>query len=99
VVLEGTVRKINLLATLLLLASVGMGHKRAPSPEGTAIKVRTDTAIPAHPPAGARYSASVSENVPDISGGIAIPRGSRATLVAEPTDNGNDTALDLTRLP
>jgi hypothetical protein len=88
-------RKIKLLSIFLLLASLSAWAQTRTIPEGTEIKVRTDTAIPAHPPAGAHYTASVSENVPDTSGGIAIPRASRATLVAEATDNGKDTALDL----
>jgi hypothetical protein len=62
-------------------------------PQGTEIKVRTDTAIPAKPPANADYSASVSTDVTDSSGRVVIPRGSRAQLVAEP--NGDDTTLDL----
>src|SRR5215470_6174722 len=62
-------------------------------PQGTEIKVRTDTAIPAKPPANADYSASVSTDVMDSSGRVIIPRGSRAQLVAE--QNGDDTALDL----
>ena len=60
---------------------------------GTEIKVRTDTAIPAKPPADADYTASVSTDVTDSSGRVVIPRGSRAQLVAEP--NGDDTTLDL----
>ena len=62
-------------------------------PEGTDIKVRTDTAIPAKPPANENYSATISQDVTDNSGNLVIPRGSRAKLVAEP--NGNDTTLDL----
>ena len=61
--------------------------------QGTEIKVRTDTAIPAKPPAGADYAASVSTDVADSSGQVVIPKGSRAHLVAEL--NGNDTTLDL----
>lgn len=88
-------RKLTLLPMLLLLAGVGAWAQRATIGEGTEIKVRTDTPIPAHPKAGARYTASVSDDVPAATGGIAIPRGSRASLVAEPTNNGKDTVLDL----
>jgi hypothetical protein len=62
-------------------------------PQGTEIRVRTDSAIPAKPPANADYSASVSADVFDSSGHVVIPRGSRARLVAEP--NGDDATLDL----
>ena len=61
--------------------------------QGTEIRVRTDTAIPAKPPADADYTASVSTDVTDSSGRVVVPRGSRAQLVAEP--NGDDTTLDL----
>ena len=62
-------------------------------PKDSEIKVRTDTAIPAKPPANAKYSASVSNDVTDSSGNVVIPRGARAQLVA--VANGNDTNLDL----
>ncbi len=88
-------RKIQFLAIVLLFAGLGAWAQTRTLSEGTEIKVRTDTPIPAHPKAGARYAATVSEDVPDASGGVAIPRASRASLVAEPTDNGKDTLLDL----
>ena len=64
-------------------------------PEGTDIKVRTDTTIPAKPATDTRYDATISNDVMNNSGGVAIPRGSRAELVAVPTDDGKDTNLDL----
>ncbi len=79
---------------VLLTSLVGWAQTRTLS-EGTEIKVRTDTAIPAKPTAGAVYTATTSEDVPDSSGNIAIPRGSRARLVATPTSDGKDTLLDL----
>lgn len=87
--------KIKIACISLLLVSLGAWAQTRTLSEGTEIKVRTDTAIPAHPTSGARYTASVSEDVPDTSGAIAIPRGSGATLVAEPTNDGKDTVLDL----
>jgi hypothetical protein len=62
-------------------------------PKDSEIKVRTDTSIPAKPPANAKYAASISDDVTDSSGSVVIPRGSRAQLVA--VQNGNDTTLDL----
>jgi hypothetical protein len=62
-------------------------------PKDSEIKVRTDTAIPAKPPANAKYAASISNDVTDSSGSVVIPRGSRAQLIA--VQNGNDTNLDL----
>src|SRR5690348_14365333 len=88
-------RKINLVGVLLLIASSVAWTQTRTLAKGTDIKVRTDTAIPATPRVGARYAATVSDDVTDESGGVAIPRQSRATLVAERTGKGQDTALDL----
>lgn len=88
-------RKLTFLGLLLLIASsIALTQTRILA-RGTEIKVRTDTAIPATPRVGARYAATVSDDVAAESGGVAIPRHSRATLVAEHTGNGKDTALDL----
>jgi hypothetical protein len=62
-------------------------------PKDSEIKVRTDNAIPAKPAANTRYNATVSEDVTGSSGNTAIPKGSRAQLIAVAT--GNDTTLDL----
>jgi hypothetical protein len=63
-------------------------------PNGTEIKVRTDTAINATPEnAGHRYDGTISEAVTDASGNTVIPRGARATLVA--VKDGSKVALDL----
>lgn len=62
-------------------------------PKDSEIKVRTDTAIPAKPPANAKYTAIVSNDVTDGSGAVVVPKGSRARLVA--VANRNDTTLDL----
>ena len=88
-------RNIKLLTVFLLLTSLAAWAQTRTLGEGTEIKVRTDTAIPAHPESGAVYTATISDDVPDTSGNIAIPRGSRARLVAVPTDNGKDALLDL----
>lgn len=86
-----------LLATLLTLltATVVSAQQTNVLPQGTEIKVRTDTAIPAKPAANARYTATVSKDVTDSSGNIIIPHGSPAQLVAIPTEDGKDTNLDL----
>lgn len=82
--------KLLLAITAMLVASSAWAQTL---PKNTEIKVRTDTAIPAKPPANAKYEASISTDVTDSSGNVVIPRGSRARLVAEP--NGDDTNLDL----
>lgn len=88
-------RKLNILGMFLLIASSMALSQTRTLAKGTEIKVRTDTAIPAPPRVGARYAATVSDDVADESGGVAIPRHSRAKLVVERTGNGKDTALDL----
>ncbi|MGI9103006.1 MAG: hypothetical protein ACR2IF_11245 [Terriglobales bacterium] len=87
--------KFKSLLIVMLLAGVAAWAQTRTISEGTEIKVRTDTAIPAKPAAGAAYTATVSDDVPDTSGGIAIPKGSRARLVATPTPDGKDMLLDL----
>lgn len=88
-------RKIMLLAVLLLLSIGALAQGTRMLPSGTTIKVRTDTAIPAKPAVGAAYTASVSDDVTDRSGAVLIPRNSRAQLVAQRSGDGNDTTLDL----
>jgi hypothetical protein len=62
---------------------------------GTEIKVRTDTAINAQSvTAGQTYAATVSQDVKDSSGNVAIPSGSRARLAAVRT-NDNQITLAL----
>lgn len=91
-------RKRHLLAVLLLCVTWCGAYAQQRSrilPEGSEIKVRTDTAIPAKPPSGATYTASISNDVLDKSGAVAIPRNARAQLVAAPSSDGKDTVLDL----
>jgi len=82
--------KLLFAIVIVLLASSAWAQTL---PKDSEIKVRTDTAIPAKPPANAKYTASVSNDVTESSGAIVIPKGSRAQLVA--VTNGNDTTLDL----
>ena len=87
--------KRNMLFAALLLLVAASANAQRTVPEGTEIKVRTDTAIPAKPAPNARYSASISKDVTDSSGKVIIPRGARARLVAIPSEDGKDTNLDL----
>jgi len=85
----------NLPFILMLLVAGALAQPLQTLPQGTEIKARTDTVIPATPPNNARYTATVSNDVVDRSGNVVIPRGSRATLVAVPSGDGKDTTLDL----
>jgi len=82
-------------ALLALVSITALAQSTRVLPEGSEIRVRTDTAIPAKPAANAKYTASVSNDIKDRSGAVAIPRGTRAQLVATPTSDGKDTNLDL----
>jgi hypothetical protein len=77
------------------LASAQTAQTTHVIPSGTDIKVRTDTAVPAKPAANSKYTGTVSNDVMDNTGAVAIPRGSHAQLVAVPTPDGKDTNLDL----
>ncbi len=89
-----TKHALSLLAVLLLFVSAALAQTRT-LPSGTEIKVRTDTAIPAKPAVGATYAATVSQDVTDSSGAIAIPKNARASLVATASPDNKDTVLDL----
>lgn len=82
-----------LLATLV--ASFAFAQTTHVLPAGTEIKVRTDVAIPAKPPANTKYAATVSNDVTDKGGAVLIPRHARASLVAVPSEDGKDVNLDL----
>lgn len=86
--------RLSLPLALILVTGLAAQVTRV-VPEGTEIKVRTDTAIPAKPPANAKYAATISSDVTSQSGAVVIPRRSRAQLVAVPTPDGKDTNLDL----
>lgn len=87
--------KFRILLLCMLLSGVAALAQTRTIPADTEIKVRTDTAIPAKPAVGTVYTATVSDDVPDGQGGVAIPRGSRARLVAQNAPDGKDTVLDL----
>jgi hypothetical protein len=84
-----------LFATLFAGLTALSANAQQNLPSGTEIKVRTDSVIPAKPAADSRYSASVSDDVKDSAGNVLIPRGSRARLVAIPSEDGKDVNLDL----
>src|SRR4029077_15778585 len=80
-------------ATLLFgLAAFAQQHTLS---SGTTINVRTDQAINAQGATTTQnFPATVTDDVMDSSGAVAIPKGSRATLVAVPTGN-NQVSLGL----
>lgn len=88
-------KKHLLLAIVVLATTAALAQVQATIPQGTEIKVRTDSAIPAKPADGTVYEATVSTTVQDQNGRVVIPTGSRAQLVAQTTPDGKDTNLDL----
>ena len=87
--------KTTLLVIVLVAACAALAETGRVLPQGTEIKVRTDTPIPAKPVANAKYTATVSDDVLNSLGSVGIPRHSRAQLVAVPTADRKDTNLDL----
>lgn len=81
--------------SLLFAAPMAAAQTSHILPQGSEIKVRTDSPIPAKPSANGTYTATVSDDVMNNAGAVAIPRGSRAQLVAVPSSDGKDTNLDL----
>src|ERR1051326_7479057 len=64
-------------------------------PAGTQIKVRTDETIDLRDRSDGRiYSGSVAEDVIAPGGGMLIPRGAKAELIVQNTNN-DDMAVDL----
>lgn len=86
-------KRISLFLVLAVAGALAQANQVISS--GTEVKVRTDSVIPAKPPANAVYGATISTDVKGSSGAVVIPRGSKASLVAVPSDDGKDTVLDL----
>jgi hypothetical protein len=84
------VRTTIVVLLTLLFASLAVAQSTIPS--GTELKVLTDTAIDIKSPSARTYPATVREDVLDANGKVAIPRKSRAQLVAERIDN-NELSL------
>ncbi len=68
--------------------AAGFGNAKV-IPEGTEVSVRTEEAIDSKSSfPGQQYHATVSEDVFDGAGGVAIPRGTPAKLVVRNIDSG-----------
>jgi len=81
------------VCTVLL---VGAAFAQNIVPAGTEIRVRTDQAIQTNAPSTDRfYGATVSQDVMDASGNVAIPKGSPAELAVRRGANNNEVVLDL----
>jgi len=82
------------VCTVLLVGAAFAQNNIVPS--GTEIRVRTDQAIQTNTPSTDRfYGATVSQDVMDASGNVAIPKGSPAELAVRRGANNNEVVLDL----
>lgn len=85
-----------LLISSMVVAPYIVAQSGRTIPSGAEIKVRTDQAITADPASvGRTFTATVSQDVNDSSGNVAIPKGSQAVLAAVQGDKQNEVALDL----
>jgi hypothetical protein len=83
----------TLFVILLVGAAVGQNIM---VPAGTEVRVRTDQAIQTNAPSTNRfYGATVSQDVMDANGNVAIPKGSPAELAVRRGANANEVVLDL----
>jgi hypothetical protein len=82
----------TLVLTQTSAASGASGAAAKIVPSGTEIVIRSDENIDSNDAStGQLFSATVSEDVPDSSGGIAIPRGTPAKLVIRNITTGGAT--------
>ncbi len=86
--------KILLFSTLFVVAA--FAQERVLN-GGTQIQVRTDQAINAtEASVGKRFNATVSHDIMDANGNVAIPAGSPAQIeVMQASDNSGDVTVDL----
>src|SRR5947209_8158064 len=95
---RSSIMRLLALATLLVTAAtLGWAQNSLSLPSGTTIKVRTDEAIKATSAnVGQTYAATVSNDVQDNNGNVAIPRNTPASLtVISSGDNKDSIQLDL----
>jgi len=85
-----------LLISSMVVAPYIVAQSGRTIPSGAEIKVRTDQAITADSASvGRTFTSTVSQDVKDSSGNVAIPKGSQAVLAAVQGDKQNEVALDL----
>jgi hypothetical protein len=95
------VRDVETVVFAATKAPAASGGVAKVVPRGTEIVVHTDEAIDSeNSNTGQLFSASVSEDVPDSAGGMAIPSGTQAKLVVRNITSGGavhspELALDL----
>ncbi len=90
------VAKTLLLLSSMVAAPLIVAQTSSTISSGTEIKVRTDQAITANSSSvGHSYTATVSQDVLDTNGRVAIPRGAIAHLQVVKGDVPKNVAMDL----
>jgi len=90
------VARAAILLGSMVAAPFLVAQNGATIPSGTEIKLRTDQAIDATTAnVGKTYTGTVSQDVTDANGSVAIPKGSAAQLAAVQGDKSNEVMLDL----
>ena len=85
--------KIHKILGILALPTLAVAQVST-IPPGTRITVRTNEAIYARQSDGRVFTGVVEQDVPDVNGYVAIPRGSQVELTARNL-SGNELVLDL----
>lgn len=86
---------ISTAVFLVLLAGAALAQNNV-VPAGTEVRVRTDQAIQTNAPSTNHYyGATISQDVLDASGNVAIPKGSPAELAVRRGANEKEVVLDL----
>jgi hypothetical protein len=92
----GRMRKYTFPAVFLALFVGTVFAQTNVVPAGTEVRVRTDQAIQTNAPSTDRfYGATVSQDVMDASGNVAIPKGSPAELAVRRGADEKEVVLDL----
>src|ERR1022692_2257764 len=91
---EDRMKKLLLFLGASLLATGAFAQPEDIVPAGSVITVRTDEHITANRSDGRVYTGSVSEDVVDRDGRVAVPRGARVELLVRQISN-HEMVLDL----
>ena len=94
---EDPMKKLMLVLGAGLLATCAFAQPQDIVPAGSVITVRTDERIFANRSDGRVYTGSVSEDVVDRDGRVAVPRGARVELLVRQISR-NEMVLDLEAL-
>src|SRR5260370_6851953 len=90
---EAWVKAMNKILGIFALTTVAVAQVST-IPAGTNVTVRTNEGIYARQSDGRVFTGTVEQDVPDVNGYVAIPRGAQVELIARNVSS-NELALDL----